>query len=142
MSAASSSSRALVDTSAYYALIDRGERTHQDAVVIQQRLMQERWRLWTTNFILAEIPALTLSRLGYHTALTALQRIDASNTIIIRVTADHERSARALIVRYHDKAFSLTDALSFVVMERLDISHAFSFDHNFTQYGLQLLIGR
>jgi len=125
MCAASGSSRALVDTSAYYALIDRSERTHQDAVVIQQRLMQERWRLWTTNFILAEIHALTLNRLGYHTALTVLQRIDASNTTIIRVTADDERSARALIVRYYDKAFSLTDALSFVVMERLDISHAF-----------------
>jgi len=125
MCAASGSSRALVDTSAYYALIDRSERTHQDAVVIQRRLMQERWRLWTTNFILAEIHALTLNRLGYHTALTVLQRIDASNTTIIRVTADDERSARALIVRYYDKAFSLTDALSFVVMERLDISHAF-----------------
>ncbi len=51
-------------------------------------------------------------------------------------------SAQGLIVRYHDKTFSLTDALSFVVMERLDISHAFSFDHNFRQYGFQLLIGR
>lgn len=142
MSAASGSSRALVDTSAYYALTDRGERTHRDAVVIQQRLIQERWRLWTTNFILAEIHALTLNRLGYHPALTMLQRIDASNTTIIRITADDERSARALIVRYHDKAFSLTDALSFVVMERLDIAHAFSFDHNFTQYGFQLLIER
>lgn len=142
MSASSGSPRVLVDTSAYYALTDRGERTHQEAVVIQQRLIQERWRLWTTNFILAETHALSLNRLGYHTALTVLQRIDASNTTIIRVTADDESSARALIVRFHDKTFSLTDALSFVVMERLDISHAFSFDHNFTQYGLQLLTGR
>jgi predicted nucleic acid-binding protein len=49
---------------------------------------------------------------------------------------------QALIVRYDDKAFSLTDALSFVVMDRLQITSAFTFDRNFLQYGvLSLTLG-
>jgi len=131
--------RALLDTSAYYALTDRGEHTHQTAQRIRQRLIAQRWRLFTTNFILAETHALLLSRLGSHTALRVLLEIDRSNTTIIRITASDERAARALLEQYDDKAFSLTDALSFVVMERLAISHAFTFDRNFTQYGLPAL---
>jgi predicted nucleic acid-binding protein len=39
-------------------------------------------------------------------------------------------------VQYDDKAFSLTDATSFGVMERLGTSQAFTFDRNFLQYGI------
>jgi len=131
--------RALIDTSAYYALTDRSENTHQAARAIQQRLIMERWRLFTTNFILAETHALLLNRLGYSLALRVLQAIDQSATTAVRVTAEDERRARSLIVRYDDKAFSLTDALSFIVMDRLQITHAFTFDRNFLQYGLLTL---
>jgi predicted nucleic acid-binding protein len=131
--------RALLDTSAYYALTDRGERTHQTARAIQQRLIRERWRLFSTNFILAETHALILNRLGYQRALRVLLEIDRSTTTVVRVSAADERKARDLIARYDDKAFSLTDATSFVVMERLGIDHAFTFDRNFMQYGLATL---
>lgn len=35
----------------------------------------------------------------------------------------------------NDKDFSFTDATTFSVMDRLEIGTAFSFDHNFIQYG-------
>jgi len=135
MSAPPSAHRALVDTSAYYALTDRGENTHQRARQIQQYLIANRFRLFTTTFILAETHALLLTRLGYRIALRVLTEIDGSRTTIIRPTIADETAARALLARYDDKAFSLTDALSFVVMERLSIAQAFTFDRNFTQYG-------
>ena len=47
--------------------------------------------------------------------------------------------ARAIIYRYSDKQFSLTDATSFVLMERHRIGTALTTDHNFVQYGFQLL---
>jgi uncharacterized protein len=55
------------------------------------------------------------------------------------VTAEDELRTRQIIYRYDDKNFSLTDATSFAVMERLRITTAFTFDHNFAQYGFQLL---
>ena len=47
--------------------------------------------------------------------------------------------AREIIRQYEDKSFSLTDATSFAVMERLRISYAFTFDRNFAQYGFTIL---
>jgi predicted nucleic acid-binding protein len=37
--------------------------------------------------------------------------------------------------RHHDKQYSLTDCLSFVVMRQLNIDVAYTFDHHFTQAG-------
>lgn len=40
---------------------------------------------------------------------------------------------------YTDKDFSFADAISFVVMERLGITRAFTFDRHFEQYGFTVL---
>ena len=47
--------------------------------------------------------------------------------------------AREIVYRYGDKDFTLTDATSFAVMERLGIRHTFTFDHHFSQYGFTVL---
>ncbi len=54
---------------------------------------------------------------------------------IIIPTPNDEAFARAIIYRYTDKTFSLTDAISFAVMERLGIATPFTFDSDFRQYG-------
>jgi predicted nucleic acid-binding protein len=99
------------------------------------RLASEPSRLFTTNYILAETHALMLARRGRVAALRVLRQIDESSVTVVRVTAADERHAREIIVRYDDKDFSLTDATSFAVMERLGIRAAFSFDRGFAQYG-------
>jgi predicted nucleic acid-binding protein len=58
--------------------------------------------------------------------------------IIVRVTPEDEAKAREITYRYDDKDFSLTDATSFAVMERLGIRAAFTFDRDFRQYGLDV----
>ncbi len=47
-------------------------------------------------------------------------------------------AAKAIIYRYTDKDFSLTDAISFALMERLRIPTAFTFDRDFERYGLSI----
>jgi predicted nucleic acid-binding protein len=129
-----------VDTSAYYALVDRDERaTHPQAIAIAGKLAARRWRLFTTNFVVAETHGLILLRLGGAVAGQALEELDSSrDTTIIRVSEDDEQMARATLKTYQDKGFSLIDATSFAVMQRLGISYAFSFDRHFAQYGFTI----
>jgi uncharacterized protein len=131
--------RALVDTSAFYATIDVSERDHRAAVEISRRLARERWRLFTTNYVVAEIHALVLIRVNRSAAERVLDELDVSPTTIVRAIEGDEQRARAIIRQYRDKSFSLTDAISFAVMERLGIAQAFTFDRNFAQYGLPML---
>ena len=130
----------LVDTSAFFAMSHDREVNHPSAVAISRRLVSERWLVLTTNFLLAEAHALHLTRLGRHHAWAFLERIDRSGMTIVRISRDDERRARAIIELYTDKEFSLVDATSFAVMERLGIQHAFTFDRHFEQYGFTALL--
>src|SRR5918996_1122927 len=131
--------RVLIDTSAFFALTAPRDADHHTALAIQHRLISERWRLYTTNLVVAETHALLLTRLGRAIAFSTLRSIDHSTTTIVRISNADESRARGIISQYDDKDFSLTDAASFAVMERLHIPHAFTFDRNFTQYGLTVL---
>ena len=131
-----SSRRAFVDTSANFAVIDRRDAHHDSAIVISTRLADQRWRLFTTNYILVETHALFLARLGRAVVLNFLREIGPTT---VRATETDERRAREIIERYSDKDFSLADAVSFSVMERLNIRSAFTFDQHFAQYGFTVL---
>ncbi len=126
---------AFVDTSAHYAITNPEDKNHQIARRVSILLTENRWRLFTTNFIVAETHALTLTRLGRSIALRVLQQFDQNPTAVIRVAPADERRARAIIEQYADKNFSFTDASSFAIMDRLGITHAFHFDRNFREYG-------
>lgn len=136
---ASQTMRTLVDSSAYFALLDRDDSYHSQALAIQNRLILERWRLFTTSFVLAETHALLLNRLSQHIATEFLRSMEQSTTPLVWVTRSDVQRAKAIIYQYDDKDFSLTDATSFAIMERLRIPYAFTFDQHFTQYGLTVL---
>ena len=52
---------------------------------------------------------------------------------MVHVTRRDEARAVALLRAQADKSYSLCDALSFVVMERLRIGDAIAFDRHFRQ---------
>lgn len=132
--------RVFVDTSAYFAVANRRDATHERAAALMRWLAAERRRLFTTNFVLAELHALLLTRLDRHVAARVLAEVDASDlTTVVRVSARDERRAREIVFVYADKDFSLTDATSFAGMERLRIVRAFTLDQNFAQFGWTVL---
>jgi predicted nucleic acid-binding protein len=131
--------RVFVDTSAFGAFLNEGDAEHRAAIAIANELARAHLRLLTTNFVVAETHALILSRAGRDLALRSLYRIDQGVEQIVRVAEEDEQRARWIIERYSDKDFSLTDAISFAVMERLGIGHAFTFDRHFAQYGFQIV---
>ena len=135
-SSSTTARRVFVDTSAYFAAANRREAAHDRFGSLFWRVVNERWRLFTTNFVLAELHALLLARVDRYVALRVLAEVDASEaTTIVRVSAGDEQRARTIIKQYDDKDFSLTDATSFAVMERLRISQVLTLDRNFAQYG-------
>jgi predicted nucleic acid-binding protein len=71
-------------------------------------------------------------------ALTTITTLRASQTIV-RIRVRDEDRASAFLTQYDDKNFSMTDALSFAVMERLGLNRALSLDQHFVQYGWQVL---
>ena len=103
-----------------------------------RRLVEERRRFVTTNAVVFETHGLVVNRMNQQIAWNVLVALRASQTIV-RVRSRDEERAEAILAQYADKDFSMTDALSFAVMERLGISVAFSLDRHFIQYGWQVV---
>lgn len=124
-----------VDASAYFALLDEDDANHTAATSILNKLLADHTRLITTDFVLAETHALLLTRLNHTVATRFLRDMARSSATVVHPTPEHQDRARAIIYQYQDKDFSFTDAISFAVMEWLDIRYAFTFDRHFVQYG-------
>jgi len=54
---------------------------------------------------------------------------------IIKITPDDFLQAWNIFVQFRDKGWSFTDCPSKIIMERSNISIAFSFDEHFEQFG-------
>lgn len=121
----------LVDTGAWYALADRSDAHHTEARQwYQSRAPHE--DLVTTDLILAETFNLLMSRLGPWAARSWWDAFCATSVrCIVPILPDFDRASQ-IMARFSDQDFSLTDCLSFAIMERLGIDTAFSFDGHFT----------
>ncbi|MBI3997857.1 MAG: type II toxin-antitoxin system VapC family toxin [Armatimonadetes bacterium] len=130
------SHRVLVDASGFAALANEDDSNHRVARAIWDRLHWEHLAPFTTNFIVAETHALLLTRAGHSVARRWLRLVPVPETW---VTEEDYARGRQIIEAHRDKSYSLTDAVSFAVMERLSTRLAFSFDEHFSQYGLHRL---
>ena len=122
-----------VDTSAWYALLDKNDANHYAAVKFYDSLVHP---LVTSNYIADEVITLARIRLGYKVAVEIGQKLWAESIAnLIRVMPEDEKKAWEIFVKYRDKAFSFTDCTSFALMERVGITEVFAFDEHFKQYG-------
>ena len=126
-----------VDTSGFYALIVQRDDNHPRAHLLFTRAADERWRLVTTNAVVFETHALLLARArrSREVALKFLESVEASVYEVERLLKTDEAQAIMLIRSHSDKSYSLCDASSFTVMQRLGITEAIAFDEDFRSYG-------
>lgn len=127
-----------MDSSAFFALVTGRSTDSAVAKRILERAEAARFPLVTSSYILAEAHALIVNRVSRRAGLEFLDFVDRSAITILWPAEAHFVAAREIIYRYTDKDFSLTDAISFVVMEQLDITTAFTFDRDFSQYGFAI----
>ncbi len=131
--------RVFFDSSAFLATLNLADEHHEEARGILARIATEHLAGVTTNFVIAEAHALILTRMNRSAAMDFLHGMERSEIQVIRVQESDETGARKIVYQYDDKNFSLTDAISFAVTDRLGIGVAFAFDRNFVQYGFEVI---
>ena len=126
-----------MDTSAFLAGLDRRDQWHHPAAQGFRQLARERRPLVTTNLVVAEVYSLALRSLGLRLARQWLEE-DLSGIPVFFQREEHHPRVRELLHRSQTPGLSYVDALSFVAMEEIGTSVAFTFDHDFQQYGWTL----
>jgi hypothetical protein len=92
----------------------------------------------TSNFVLDETFSLLRYDAGHKRAIEFGHEIKYLETIrkiqVCYINQSLMYNAFDLFEKYSDKDFSFTDCTSFILMEKLNINEAFSFDKHFEQY--------
>jgi predicted nucleic acid-binding protein len=130
--------RAFADTSFYVALANPGDSLHQAAI----RLSAERRGLMvTTDFVLVELGN-WLSRSDDRPVFAGLltQLRTDPRTTIVPATRRMVEAGCELYLQRPDKDWSLTDCISFAVMEERSIRDALTADRHFEQAGFSVLL--
>ena len=122
----------LVDSGAWYALADRSDRHHRQAIEFYRQSFKDFQQLITTNLIIAETYTLIRKGLGHAPGVNFLNNLSASPRVMkIFSDPEIEENAQEIIRRYKDQDFSYTDAVSFALMRQKNITQAFAFDQHF-----------
>jgi len=132
-----------IDTAGWASLFIPTETYHTQAANHFRQAQQSQKRMITTNYIVAELVALLGSRQRM-TRPKLFQYIDsiklAPYVDIIHIDAATDATAWELCKSRPDKAWSLVDCSSFVVMQRLNLQEALTTDKHFEQAGFIRLL--
>lgn len=127
-----------LDASFWIAMRNDHDANFLLAKAIARRLVERRLILTTTLLVAAETHAyFSRSRRRF----VILDDSEDASFIRMEGVGPEDRSSGTRLLRdYQDKEFSLCDAVSFAVMERLGMRKALSFDRHFKQYpGVEII---
>ena len=120
---------AFVDSSALVALADRGDATHTGAVAAYEELRESGYRLFTTEYAIAEAFELIGLSLGHECARDWLVKLEIAHYHLDE--ADISRAHHRLVTDDRLASRTLTDVLNITAMERLGVRDAFAVDAGF-----------
>ena len=123
-----------VDTSAFLAALDKGDRFHENAAKKWSLLANHRSELWTTDYVRLESWSLIQRRLGAE-AVMAFQDDWLPLCKIHEVGRDGFERAAAQWRIAQRRNLSLVDLTSFDAMRQLAIRTALAFDQHFQEMG-------
>lgn len=129
-------SRVFLDTSYLLALELSRDQNHPAAKQHWQKTIQSPPSFVTTSYVFDEVVTYFNSR-GHHA-----KAVQFGNSLVVSASVELVHVDEALFYevwqyfqQHHDKNYSLTDCISFIVMKRLSASTAFTFDDDFVQAG-------
>ena len=126
--------RVFIDTSAFYALLDRDDVNHKKAESAWVNLLNVDNSLVTSNYVMVETFALLQNRLGIK-AVRGFQEDILPLINIEFVTPEIHRSGIAVLLSVSKCNLSLVDRVSFETMRARGIKIAFTFDSHFQEQG-------
>jgi uncharacterized protein len=130
--------RIFIDTSAFYALLDRDDAHHATAKSAWTELLKAVHTLVTSNYILVETFALLQNRLGIEAARAFHNDVLPLINIEFVASGTH-RSGVAALLSASRRDLSLVDCVSFEVMRTSGINTVFAFDKHFKEQGFAIL---
>ena len=133
-----------VDTTYLVARFNRRDRHHravEEFIRARGEPGAPRYRFVTSDYVFDEVITTLLFRSGRHDeAASAGAALRGSEAVeILHVDESTADDAWALFLDRPDKLWSFTDCVSFVLMDRLGIRSALSFDRNFREAGFATL---
>lgn len=130
--------RIFIDTSAFYALLDRDDSNHKKAGKAWNTVVDPENTLITSNYVLVESFALLQHRLGLEAA-RAFQEDIMPLINIEWVDAGTHKSGTSALLAASRRKLSLVDCVSFEVMRNLGIKTVFAFDPDFAEQGFHCI---
>jgi len=125
-----------VDTGAWLAVIDPRDQYHPSASAFYRQALEAYRPLITTNLVVAETYVNLRRSLSHAAAIGFLDIIEQSSRIeCVWSSPDLGSRARQILRQYTDQDFSYVDAVSFALMQEVEIIEAFAFDRRFTVVG-------
>jgi uncharacterized protein len=126
------------DTYYYLALLSESDSAHEDALRLSRTLPG---RTVTTAWVMTEVAdALAAPQTrSLFPALHERLRRDP-NVAIVPATLELFEQGVRLYAQRPDKSWSLTDCISFVVMQERGLIEALTGDHHFEQAGFRILL--
>lgn len=132
-----------VDTSGWASIIHHQDPFHSEADRLYRDAYHQGRGLFTTDYVLAELVPLLRShyKLARPAVLAAIDAILTDPHItVLRTDPAIFDAAWHLLTHRPDKEWSLTDAVTFVTMQRFGMSDALTSDHHFEQAGFVRLL--
>lgn len=127
-----------IDTSAFYALLDRDDTSHQKAKKRWTDLLASETILVTNNYVLVESFALIQHRLGME-AIRGFQEDILPLTNIEFINSGMHRAGVSALLASSRRKLSLVDCVSFETMRTLGIRMVFAFDPHFREQGFDII---
>lgn len=133
--------RLFVDTSGWYALIDRRDARHEAAQDEVARALTGSQRVVTTDYVIDESCTLLKARAGPHAALRLLDLLKATSAVDWEwIGAERFAKCEAFFRKHRDQGYSFTDCASFIVMRECGLERALTSDAHFRTTGFTPLL--
>ena len=125
-----------IDTSYLLALELSNDQNHVAAGRHWGQVTKAVPRLVTTSYVFNEVVTFFNCRSHHAKAVEVGNNLLRSPSVqMVHVDESLFHDGWHYLLKYQDKDYSLTDCISFVVMQRFGLSTAYTFDHHFVQAG-------